>query len=82
MSPKILQKFAIDLLNFCQIGAVQTAQQLAFFNRIFFRGFQPALLSAGTLSREMFHMGTSSALACLLGKAQANSHFVLEQLFS
>lgn len=82
MLTKILQKFAIDLLKVCQIGEVQTAQQLAFFNRIFLRGYHPALLSAGTLNREIFYRGTSSALACLPGKAQANTHFVLEQLFT
>lgn len=67
MLTKILQKFAIDLLKVYQIGEVQTAQQLAFFNRIFLRGYQLALLSAGTLNREIFYRGRLQLLpVCLL----------------
>lgn len=34
MLTKILQKSAIDLLKVCQIGEVQTAQQLEFLQTI------------------------------------------------
>lgn len=81
MLTKILEKFAIDLLKVCQIEEVQTPQQLAFFSRIFLGGYRAVLLSAGTLSREIFYMGMSSAFARLSSKAQTNSYFVLEHLF-
>lgn len=81
MLTKILQKFAIDLLKVCQIGEVQTAQQLVFFLRIFVRGFQPALLGAGDVKQGSISYGpVFSSHTCLPGKAQGNSHFVLEQL--
>lgn len=81
MLTKFLQKSASDLLKVCQIGEVQTAQQLAFFHRMFVRGRQPALLSAEDIKQGNILYGhVFSSFACLPGKAQANSHFVFEQL--
>lgn len=65
MLTKILQKFAIDLLKVCLIGEIQTAQQLAFFNRIFLKGYQPTLLSAGTLSKEIHMLHLQLLPVCL-----------------
>lgn len=83
MLTKFLQKSASDLLKVCQIGEVQIAQQLAFFHRMFARGLRPALLSAEDIKQGNILYGhVFSSFACLPGKAQANSHFVLEQIFA